>query len=167
YIDDNCSFAHLGDVKYYPPYNCYFPTDQMKLLELWDEVGLPHEHKKQIYRPIIPFIGFNVDPNAMNISISLKCKQNLINKVPDFAKAGKCHSLKDYQSLTGHINWSLAVFPLLKPSLSAMYTKMMDKSKLLASIHVNNAVCNELLWFTKHALKSNSVFFLKAIVWDP
>ena len=27
YIDDNCSFARLGDVKYYPKYRRYFPTD--------------------------------------------------------------------------------------------------------------------------------------------
>ena len=61
YIDDNCSFARLGDVKYYPKYKRYFPTDQTKLLELWDELGLPHEEKKQIYGPVIPFIGFDVD----------------------------------------------------------------------------------------------------------
>jgi hypothetical protein len=167
YIDDNCSFARLGDVKYYPPYNCYFPSNQTKLLELWDEVGLPHEHKKQIYGPIIPFIGFDVDPNTMTVSISPERKQNLVDKVLDFAKAGKRHSLKEYQSLAGYINRSLAVFLLLKPSLSAMYAKMMDKTKLLASIRVNNAVRNELLWFTKHALKSNSIFFLKAVAWDP
>jgi len=167
YIDDNCSFACLGDVKYYPPYKCYFPTDQTKLLELWDELGLPHEHKKQIYGPIIPFIGFDVDPNAMTVSISCERKQSLVDKVLDFAKSGKHRSLKDYQSLAGHINWSLAVFPLLKPCLSAMYTKMTDKSKLLASIRVNNAVRDELLWFAKHALKSDGIFFLKAVAWDP
>jgi len=60
YIDDNCSFAHLGDVKYYPPYKQCFPTDQTKLLELWDEIGLPHEEHKQIYGPVIPFISFDV-----------------------------------------------------------------------------------------------------------
>jgi hypothetical protein len=70
YIDDNCSFAHLGDVKYYLPYKCYFPTDQTKLLQLWDEIGLPHEERKQIYGPVIPFIGFDVDPNAMTVSIT-------------------------------------------------------------------------------------------------
>ena len=46
YIDDNCSFALLGDVKFYRKYNHYFPTDQTKLLELWDKLGLPHEERK-------------------------------------------------------------------------------------------------------------------------
>jgi hypothetical protein len=167
YIDDNCSFARLGDVRYYPPYKRYFPTDQTKLLELWDEIGLPHEERKQIYSPVIPFIGFDVNPNAMTISINDDRKCDLLNKVRDFAKAGKRRSLKDFQSLAGHVNWSLAVFPLLKPALSAVYAKMAGKSLPMASIRVNNAVRNELLWFAKHADDSDGIFLLKSIAWDP
>jgi len=161
---DNCSFAHLGDVKFYPKYGCHFPTDQTKLLELWDELGLPHEEKKQIYRPIIPFIGFDVDPNTMMVSINDKCKHNLLDKVHDFAKSGKHCSLKDFQSIAGHINWSLAIFPLLKPGLSAVYAKMANNTQPMASICVNNAVQDELLWFTKHAENSDGIFQLHGIL---
>jgi hypothetical protein len=80
YIDDNCSFALLGDVRYYPKYERYFPTDQTKLLELWDELGLPHEERKQIYGPVIPFIGFDVDPNAMTVSLH-KSKPSVVPRV--------------------------------------------------------------------------------------
>ena len=167
YIDDNCSFARLGDVKYYPKYRRYFPTDQTKLLELWDEIGLPHEEKKQIYGPVIPFIGFDIDPNAMTVSINDERKNDLLNKVRDFAKSGKRRSLKDFQSIAGHVNWSLAVFPLLKPALSAIYAKMAGKTQSMASIFVNNAVREQLLWFAKHAQDSDGIFLLKSVVWDP
>jgi hypothetical protein len=167
YIDDNCSFALLGDVRYYPKYKRYFPTDQTKLLELWDELGLPHEERKQIYGPVIPFIGFDVDPNAMTVSISDERKRDLLDKVRDFAKSGKRRSLKDFQSIAGHINWSLAVFPLLKPALSALYAKTANKSQLMASIRVNNAVRDELLWFAKHAQDSDGIFLLRSVAWDP
>ena len=167
YIDDNCSFARLGDVKYYTPYKRYFPTDQTKLLELWDEIGLPHEERKQIYGPVIPFIGFDVDPNKMTITINDERKQNLLTKVRHFAKTGKRHTLKEFQSIAGHINWSLAVFPLLKPGLSAVYEKTADKSRLMASIRVNNAVRDELLWFANHAQNSDGIFLLKTVAWDP
>ena len=40
------------------------------LLLLWDELNIPHEEKKQIYGPIVAFVGFEVDPNAMTIFIS-------------------------------------------------------------------------------------------------
>jgi hypothetical protein len=167
YIDDNCSFARLNDTKYYRPYNKYFPTDQTKLLELWDEIGLPHEEWKQIYGPIIPFIGFDVDPNAMTVSLSDERKQSLISEVLAFAKPGKRQTLKEFQSVAGRVNWSLAVFPLLKPCLSSVYAKMAGKSHLLAPIRVNNAIRDELLWFSKRAKESRGIFFLKTVAWDP
>jgi hypothetical protein len=167
YIDDNCSFARIGDVKYYPPYGKYYPTDQTKLLELWDEIGLPHEDRKQIYGPIVPFIGFEVDPNRMSISISDERRKTLIQQVAEFAKPGKRQTLKEFQSVAGRVNWSLAVFPLLKPGLSAMYAKMADKTRLLGPIRVNNLIRNELLWFAKRAEQSDGIFLLKTVAWDP
>jgi len=104
YINDNCSFAHLGDVKYYPKYKWYFPTDQTKFLELWNDIGLPYEERKQIYELIIPFISFDVNPNVMMVSINDRRKDDLITKVHDFAKAGNQCSLKDYKSLASHVN---------------------------------------------------------------
>ena len=46
YINNNGSFAHVGDVAYYPPYGMYYPTDQTKLLKLWDELNIPQAKKK-------------------------------------------------------------------------------------------------------------------------
>jgi hypothetical protein len=167
YIDDNCSFARVGDVKYYPPYGKYFPTDQTKLLELWDQIGLPHEDRKQIYGPVVPFIGFDVDPNRMSISINNERRQALIQQITEFAKPGKRQTLKEFQSIAGRVNWSLAVFPLLKPGLSAVYAKMAGKTRLHGPIRVNNAVRDELLWFAKHAAQSDGIFLLKTVAWDP
>jgi len=167
YIDDNCSFACVGDVKFYPPYGKYFPSDQTKLLELWNEIGLPHEDRKQIYGPIIPFIGFDVVPNAMSVSINSERKEALIQQILEFAKPGKHFPLKEFQSVAGHINWSLAVFPLLRPGLSATYAKMADKDRPHGLIRVNNAIRDELLWFTKHANRSDGSFLLKTVAWDP
>ena len=73
YIDDNGSFAHIGDVAYYPPYRMYYPMDQTKLLKLWDELNIPHVKKKQVYRPVIPYVGFDVDPNTISGSIVEVC----------------------------------------------------------------------------------------------
>ena len=167
YIDDNAGFSPTRHVLYYKPYKRYFPTDQTKLLLLWDELGVPHEERKQIYRPIIPFIGFNMNPNAMTFFISDKQCHKLIDKIHEFAIPEKQHALKDFQALGGHINWSLAVFPLLKPSLSALYTKISGKSEWMQPIRMNTAMCHELHWFIKHASTSNGIYLLKSLVWDP
>jgi hypothetical protein len=167
YVDDSASFGLAADVLYYARYRRYYPTNQTRLLLLWDELGIPHEEKKQIYGPIIPFVGFDVDPNAMTISISDSRRTELMDKVFAFAKPGKRHSLRDFQSLAGYVNWSLAVFPLLRPSLSAVYGKMSGKSRALAPIHVNNAIYVELQWFIRHVRASNGIFMLKSVAWDP
>jgi hypothetical protein len=73
YVDDNASFNLAGNVLYYEPYHCYFPSKQTKPLLLWDELNIPHVEKKQIYSPIIPCVGFDVDPNKMMVSISNNC----------------------------------------------------------------------------------------------
>ena len=167
YIDDNAGFGPARRVLYYEPYKRYFPTDQTKLLMLWDELGIPHEERKQIYGPIIPFIGFDVDPNAMTFSISDERRAKLLDKVREFAVPGKRHALKDFQALGGHVNWSLAVFPLLKPSLSALYAKISGKSERMRPVRVNTTMCHELHWFVKHASASNGIFLLKSLAWDP
>jgi hypothetical protein len=150
YIDDNCSFSQVGDVKYYPPYSKYFLSNWTKLLELWDKIGLPHEERKQIYSPIVLFISFDVDSNLMSIPINEECKQALIHQVIEFAQPGKCQTLKEFQSVAGHVNWSLTVFLMLKPSLSAVYAEMTGKPCPLGPIRVNNAIHKDLLWFAKH-----------------
>ena len=65
----------------------------------------------------------------MTFSISDERRTKLIDKIREFAVPGKRHALKDFQALGGHVNWSLAVFPLLKPSLSALYAKISGKSE--------------------------------------
>ena len=149
YIDDNGSFACVGDVAYYP-YGMYYPTAQMKLLKLWYKLSIPHGKKKQVYGPVIPYVGFDVDPNTMTISLSDDCQAKLIAKVLDFSKVGKHCSLLEFQWLSGHINWSLPVWPLLQPSLLAIYAKIAGKTKPHADVHVNKAIEVELTWFIGH-----------------
>ena len=134
YIDDNGSFACIGDVMYYPTYDSYYPSDQTKLLLLWDELNIPHTKKKQVYRSIVPYVGFNMDPNAMTISLSGDRQAELIARVRDFSRIGKHRLLLECQQLAGHINWSLPVWLLLRPCLLAVYAKIAGKTKPFAGI---------------------------------
>ena len=158
YIDDNGSFTHVGDVAYYPPYGTCYPTDQTKLLKLWDELNIPHAKKKQIYGPVITYVEFDIDPNAVTISLSNNHQAKLIAKVHYFSKVGKCHSLLEFRHLAGHINWSLPMWPLLWLFLSAMYTKIVGTTKPLTDVCVNRAIEMVLTWFIGHVSQSSDVF---------
>ena len=55
----------------------------------------------------------------------------------------------------------------MRPTLSALYEKITGKSRTFASICINNDICRELEWFTNHIKHSDSVHFLKSVVWSP
>ena len=97
YINDNGSFPHVGDITYYPLYDSYYPLDQVTLLLLWDELNIPHIKKKKIFGPIIPYVGFDVNPNTMTISLSDNRWSELIAKVHNFSRIGKHCLLLEYQ----------------------------------------------------------------------
>ena len=84
YIDDSFSFDEEGNVMWYEPYRCYYPSKQAKLLQLWDEIGLSHEKSKQEYGPELRVIGFLVNPNLMRISMDDEDRTRLIQHVTDF-----------------------------------------------------------------------------------
>ena len=137
YINDNFSFDEEGNVLWYEPYQCYYPTKQTRLLLLWDEIGLLHDKSKQEYAPILHIISFMLDLNLMRVSMDDEDHERLIQQVTDFsatAPGGTRRMLKEFQQLAGWINWSFNMFPLLKPALSNVYAKIGGKSESHAKV---------------------------------
>jgi len=81
YIDDSSGPALCGDVEYYAPYRSFYPTPQTTLLCLWDDLGVPHKEKKQIYGKELPIIGISVDPNALSFSLPSVAQERLITEL--------------------------------------------------------------------------------------
>lgn len=52
-----------------------------RLLDLWDELGIPHKQKKQVHGSPLTIIGINVDPNSMTFTLPPAAKQHLIDKL--------------------------------------------------------------------------------------
>lgn len=49
YVDDSSGIGHADDLTFYEPYGKHYPLDQAHLLCLWDELGIPHKAKKQLW----------------------------------------------------------------------------------------------------------------------
>jgi hypothetical protein len=167
YVDDNFSFAVAGDLEFYAKYEAFLPSEQVCLLQLWDEINLPHEEQKQISGTSIPIIGFNVDPNKMTVTMSEAKKSELISACTTFTMRGAHKTLQEFQCLQGWVNWSLNVFPHLRPALCESYKKISGKSQPNAPICVNNTMRRELLWFIDHVKCSNGIHMLKSVEWSP
>ncbi|KAF9010553.1 hypothetical protein BDQ17DRAFT_1387786 [Cyathus striatus] len=58
FMDDVFSFDIQTNSSWYPCYRKLMPAKQTALLSLWDDLGIPHEERKQIFGSSITIIGF-------------------------------------------------------------------------------------------------------------
>ncbi|KIJ37836.1 hypothetical protein M422DRAFT_259710 [Sphaerobolus stellatus SS14] len=70
YMDDTFGYDMDPVLEYYAPYDKHYPKKQVALLHLWDELGLPHNIKKQEFGSSLVIIGFHIDPVCISTSIS-------------------------------------------------------------------------------------------------
>ncbi|TFK38309.1 hypothetical protein BDQ12DRAFT_606353 [Crucibulum laeve] len=166
YIDDAFSWDLEGHTLLYEPYNKTMPAKQAHLLQLWDTLGIPHEESKQMWGSMLTIIGFEVDPNAMTISMPLQACTNLINKLHEFAHPNQWYPLHEFNQLAGWMNWALNAYPLLCSGLSTLYNKMSGKSQSHQPVHISTALCRELLWFAEHIKHSNGICILSSLKWS-
>ena len=173
YSDDSFGVDLARNVTFYKPYCRFMPTNQVKLLTLWDRLGIPHKEKKQLFGTNLTIIGIEVDANNLTLTLPEQNKLELIATLEDFArmpeKSGVRHSLREFQHLAGWFNWALNVYPLLKPALSNVYAKMghSKPDKPLTKLYVNNSIRSDLLWAVNHIKRLPGTRVLQSLDWDP
>jgi hypothetical protein len=165
YLDDSSGCTWKDDISYYAPYNKYMPSPQVRLLTLWDDLGIPHEERKQIYGPSIPVIGIQVDPNLMCYTLPEESKLQLQDELAEWISWKGKRNVRTWQHLAGWINWCLNVFPLLRPSLSNVYEKLRSQPNQNGSIWVNNAVREDLTWALNKVKTSPGLLLLETSSW--
>ena len=69
YSDDSFGIDQSGNLIPYKKYNKLMPEQQVKLLCLWDKLGIPHEEQKQTWGAPLTIIGIHVNPNKMTLSL--------------------------------------------------------------------------------------------------
>ena len=172
YMDDSSGCNRKGDTLFYPLYGKFLPSDQCKLLLLWDELGILHKPHKQISGSPLTIIGIEVDPNQMTMMLPSESKDCLTAKLhlwcskPPKNSSGS-FKLKYWERLAGWLNWALNVYPLLRPALNNLYAKMSGKRLKDQRLYINDAIRSDLMWAVHHIESSNSVQLFDSIHWDP
>jgi hypothetical protein len=172
YVDDSSGCNLSGHTLYYAPYNRDLPLHQTHLLQLWDELGIPHKERKQVSGSPLTIIGIEVDPNRMTLTLPEPARTRLLDELHFWtAKPPKSSSgsfkLKHWERMTGWFNWSLNVFPHLRPALNNVYAKMGGKKKRDQRVYINNAIRSDLMWAIHHIMASDGVHLLKSLAWTP
>jgi hypothetical protein len=166
YVDDAFSWEFADRVTFYHPYQKFLPTKQTQLLSLFDDLGVPHEERKQVFGSPLQIIGFEVDPDSMTITMPRAARDELIVAIRNFANPRQRRSLRDFQRLAGWVNWSLNVYPLLRPGLSGVYEKMRRGSFPFQKLSINNSISNELRWLASHIETSDGVRIIDSREWS-
>jgi hypothetical protein len=115
-------------------------------------------------------IGFIVDPNAMTVTIPDDTRSKFLSSITDFiniANTDHCHTLREFQALAGYANWIFNVYPLGRPNLSTLYSKIAGKTRANPRIYLNSGIIRELHWLSNYIITAPPVRILLAIAWEP
>jgi len=114
----------------------------------------------------VTIIGLDVDPNLMMITMPTDVCEDLVKAIRQFACPGQRCTLHEFQSLAGWICWSLNAYPLLRPGLSTMYSKMSRKLNPHGLVWVSVSLCRELIWLASHIENSDGIHLINSVQWS-
>ena len=108
----------------------------------------------------------------MTLSLPQDAKERLLSELRYWAaKPPKSSSgsfrLKYWERLAGWFNWALNIYPLLRPALNNVYSKMNSKRNRDQRIYINNTVREDLMWAINHIESSDGVHLFKSFQWTP
>ena len=170
YVDDNFGFDRAEAHVFHARLNRCLPSQQARLLDLWDDIGLPYDDKKQESGPVLRIIGFDVDPNAMTVSIPIDARTKFLDHLADFldtTDTDRHRTLWEFQALAGYANWVFNIYPLRHPGLCMLYCKIAGKTKANARIYLNASLIRELCWLRHHIEVAPPIRIFSSTSWDP
>ena len=165
YVDDSFGLEEEGKEMEYTPYGTSFPMQQAQLLQLWDQLGVPHKQRKQIFGNPLTILGIEVDVNNLTFTLSDEAKERLVRELQESSQKGTRKKVKEWQRVAGWLNWVLNVHPLLRPALNNLYAKIRGKGQEV-KVWVNVAIQDDFRWARAKLDTMSGVFLLKSLSWE-
>ena len=144
YVDDNFGWEFEGKQQYYKPYDKHLPTKQARLLELWDELGIPHDEEKQLSGPSLRILGYDVDANAMTVKVPDDKRDKVVELLRSHAHEGKPYTINKLQSVAGSVSSVLSLYPRLRPGLRVLFDEMAEQKPGTTKLVVTKDVARSL-----------------------
>jgi ribonuclease HI len=161
YVDDDFSWDFADNTRYYPRYGRSLPDKQARYLELWDELGIPHDEEKQLSGSPLTIIGFEVDPNSVSVKLPISRRSELFKEIDKFCQEGQKRTLLDFQVLAGSLESALIANPFGRPGLSGVHGEMSGRQDPEQLIPVSRRVRRELRWLKGHIQANDDGFRMK------
>ena len=141
------------------------PKRQVQLLLFWEAISCPFEDKKQEHGAELKIIGFWIDINRGSISLPPSSVVDIVDKINVFLTKSRNPALREWQRLSGHLNWLLNVLPWGRPALTELYRKMRGKTHSYRGVFINAEVKSDLTWLASVIPRSIGVRFVDMGLW--
>jgi hypothetical protein len=166
YVDDSSGCGLADDLIYYTPYKKSYPRDQATLLNLWDELGIPHKEAKQVFGSPLTIIGISVNSNDLTFTLPDDAKQRLIDELTWWSQKGRKEKVKRWYQMGGWFNWALNIYPFLRPALNNFYPKLKGRRDSTSQIWINNSIRDDFKWALQLIQRSSGVRLLRSVSWN-
>jgi hypothetical protein len=166
YVDDSSGCSRREDYLTYKPYGRDFPSEQVVLLTLWDELGIPHKPHKQLHGSPLPIIGITIDADELSLTLSDETKEALVAELQRWCKPGRKEKLRRWYQMGGWMNWAFNVYPRLRPALNNFYPKLKGRRDSTSLIWVNNSIREDFSWAVKVLNACSGIHLLRSVYWD-
>jgi len=135
YMDDSFRINDKGNLTWYDKYDREMPTNQVKLLMLWDELSIPHEPCKQLFGERLTITSIEVNANSLTLTLPRHSLDDLLDKLHKFMvwlknKHGTSWMLHWWQKVVGWLNWSFNMFPHIWPALNTFTQRLLERTRL-------------------------------------
>ena len=84
YMDDSFGIDEEENLTWYHKYKKDVLVNQVKLLSLWDELGIPHQPHKQLFGTLLTIIGIYVNPNGLIFALPKQALEELLQEIDNF-----------------------------------------------------------------------------------
>ena len=165
YVDDSSGCGRQDDRLIYEPYGKDYPREQVVLMNLWDELGIPHKPHKQVNGSPLPVIGITVDANELSLTLSTDAREALVSELQWWCRPGRKEKLRRWYQMGGWMNWVFNVYPRIRPALNNFYPKLKGRRDSTSPIWVNNSIREDFTWAIKTLESCSGVRLLKSVYW--
>ena len=86
-----------GEWMWYAPYERELPRQQAKLLELWDELGIPHKREKQIHGKGLTVLRIDVDVGEMSFTLTEEAQKQFKDELEEWSQCDVQKRVKEWQ----------------------------------------------------------------------
>ena len=103
--------------------------------------------------------------NKLTFTLTREAREQLGEELEEWCQRGVRRRVREWQKVAGWLNWALNMYPLLRPVLNNVYTKLRGKEQDMR-VWANSTIREDLEWARQKVVESDGILLLKSLMWE-